>query len=171
MMYGVLLDQITITISEEYFTKFKFIRFGIGQLHVEELTGGQLVSEVRLESPRMGAVLIGILASWWVGLLMGIVLGFIAWSFKNSKEMFALGLRLIFIVLSITIASALVGCGYAELFQLNSPPDWPFPINLYDKKSFIRVGCIHNFSYIGGGIGLLIAIFYGLRRRYKSSIK
>ncbi|WP_321516153.1 hypothetical protein [Marinifilum fragile] len=28
-VYGMLHDQITYTISEEYYTKFKFIQFGI----------------------------------------------------------------------------------------------------------------------------------------------
>ncbi len=166
MAYGILLDQVTFTISDEYFTKFKFIRFGIGQLHMKEIMGA---AEVRLQYPRLGVVQIAVLASWWVGMLMGIILGVIGLFHSNSKEMYRIALKSIFIILAITILVAIIGCAYGGLYVVDNPPDWPFPINLFDQRSFIVVGCIHNFSYIGGGLGLLVAIFYSLRSIRKAS--
>ncbi|HEX8575109.1 MAG TPA: hypothetical protein VF677_02340 [Flavobacterium sp.] len=51
-VYGALHDQITYSISSEYFTVFKFDQFGF-------LDWGN-------NSPRLTTALIGILATWWV---------------------------------------------------------------------------------------------------------
>ena len=59
--YGAIHDQVTFSISPEYFTVFKFDQFGF-------LEWGN-------QNPRMTTALIGVLATWWVGLYIGIFQG------------------------------------------------------------------------------------------------
>ena len=55
-LYGALHNQISYTVSPDYFHAFKFHQFGISS----ELRG------------RIGASIVGWYASWWMGLLIGI---------------------------------------------------------------------------------------------------
>ena len=56
-IYGILNDQLTYTISPEYYTQFKFYQFG-------------LIDFVNDTNPRIGVSVVGFLATWWVGLPM-----------------------------------------------------------------------------------------------------
>ena len=58
-LYGIIHDQVTYSMSTEYFTKFKFIQFGIGQA----------------VPYRLGVSLVGLFATWWTGLIIGFGLG------------------------------------------------------------------------------------------------
>src|SRR6186997_828491 len=54
--YGILHDQVTYTLSEEYFTKFKAEQFRWADLGWP---------------PRVFVAEIGFLATWWVGFVAG----------------------------------------------------------------------------------------------------
>jgi len=57
-IYGFLHDQISYTVSSEYFTHLKYLQFNIqNNLH-----------------NRIGAGLVGVLATWWMGLITGIII-------------------------------------------------------------------------------------------------
>jgi hypothetical protein len=69
-MCGFLHDQISYTVSPEYFTRLKFYQFNI---------------PVSLHN-RIGAGIVGIQATWWMGLLIGIIvipIGLIIPTWKN----------------------------------------------------------------------------------------
>src|SRR5205814_10033702 len=55
-LYGALHNQISYTVSPDYFHAFKFHQFGIP----EQLRG------------RVGASIVGWHASWWMGLFIGV---------------------------------------------------------------------------------------------------
>src|SRR5215210_7232804 len=59
-LYGIVHDQITFTISPEYFTKLKFKQFQYADFGF---------------SDRLFVAVIGFLATWWVGLFVGWVFG------------------------------------------------------------------------------------------------
>src|SRR5713226_9438669 len=59
-LYGVVHNQISYTVSPEYFTKFKFRQFG--------LVDTPLPGRVR-------ASMVGFLASWWIGIPIGVLVG------------------------------------------------------------------------------------------------
>src|SRR5438132_7621148 len=58
-MYGALHDQISYTISPEYFTEMKFRQFAYANFGWP---------------PRMFASEVGFLGTWWVGLIAGWIL-------------------------------------------------------------------------------------------------
>jgi hypothetical protein len=64
-LYGTLHDQLTYTISPEYYTKFKFFQF--------ELTENK--EEAILSNPRLAVAAVGVMATFWMGIPIGIILG------------------------------------------------------------------------------------------------
>ena len=164
-IYGVAHDQVTYTISPEYYTKFKFIQFNLADT----------VAAQHMTQPRSAVVMTGVMATWWMGLGIGLVLGLFALAFRNGDMMFRSALTALWIVLGIAVLMAMVGYFYGHYVLAKKGVDWWLPPTLVDKTAFITVGSIHNFSYAGGGIGMLAGIVYllvknsRLRRRVREA--
>jgi hypothetical protein len=148
-IYGILHDQLTYSISPEYFTKFKYRQFGFEP----EWFGGH----------RQTVAAIGFLATWWAGLFIGISLGLISLFFPDHKTMIATLKTAIRLILIAAIATGAAGFLYGKFHLTNTGVNWWLPENLSGKCAFIIVGSIHNFSYLGGCLGLLISIVYIIR--------
>jgi hypothetical protein len=154
-LYGIVNDQVTYTISPEYFTKFKYIQFGINP---KELGGA-----------RQTVAAIGFLATWWVGLAIGVSLGLGGLAFKNHKTMFRNVLNALLLTFCITVCTGLAGFLYGKFHLVKTGVDWWLPGNLIDKDRFIIVGSVHNFSYLGGLLGLATGIVYLLLKAVRQS--
>ncbi|MGI9526329.1 MAG: hypothetical protein ACR2MS_04370 [Weeksellaceae bacterium] len=172
-IYGVIHDQITYSISEEYYTKFKFIQFGLENWESGQNIGTGKTPEIILDNPRIGAAIVGILATWWVGLIIGVFLGLIGLIHRNGKEMFIVTAKAIALTTGIALLTGLIGLLYGKVFLVENPPNWFLPDNLIDRGHFIMVGSMHNFSYLGGLIGLIVGIGFSMRqkRKYKNGIQ
>lgn len=157
-VYGILNDQLTYTISPEYYTKFKFYQFG-------------LVDLVNATNQRIGVSVVGFLATWWVGLPIGIILGFVGLVHKNSKQMFYVSLRAIFVTVIVAFIIGLIGLAYGKFYLANTGVSWWLPDNLIDTKNFIAVGSMHNFSYLGGLTGVIAGVIYNViqKRKYATT--
>ncbi|MBN2363455.1 hypothetical protein JXL83_04915 [candidate division WOR-3 bacterium] len=155
-IYGVLHDQLTYTISPEYYTKFKFYRFGLAE------DGG-----VYRYSERLGAALVGFSATWWTGIPIGIILGLTGMIHKDWITMSKITAKSLTLVLIISIASGLSGLLIGKFFLANSDFPWNFPENILDKNNFIAVGSMHNFSYAGGLFGLISGIIFSCLNKNK----
>ena len=155
-LYGIIHDQITYSISPEYFTKFKYRQFGFEPAWF----GGD----------RPTVAVIGFLATWWTGLFIGFGLGLTALIFNDHKAMRAAANRAIFIVMAIAMISGFAGFLYGKFVLADAGVDWWLPNDLQNKAAFITVGSIHNFSYLGGLLGLVVGIVYLLRRKYLQRI-
>lgn len=153
-IYGILHDQLTYIISPEYYTKFKFIQFNLDENH--------LTTKARVSA-------VGFLATWWFGLLLGIILSLFGLLHKNWKMMLKISMRSILIALITAFIIGLIGLLYGHFILSKQPRfyfnSWYIPKNIIDLKNYISVGSMHNFSYIGGIIGLILGIIYS----YKTS--
>ena len=144
-IFGIIHDLITFSISPEYFTKFKFIQFRIAPA----LPYG------------LAAAIVGFMATWWTGLVIGIILGITGLLFKDYKRMRKEVLKAIGFVFCITISISLLGFVSGKFYFFNNPPEfYYYPSNLIDKKNYIIAGTIHNASYLGGFVGLIAAMLY-----------
>lgn len=161
-VYGILHDQFTYTVSPEYYTKFKFIMFGLAS-----------DPEETMEYPRLAVTLTGIIATWWVGLIIGIVFGLVSLLHKDRKAMLRSSVKAILLAIAITTVSGFAGLGYGW-FTRNTDG-----IELYyryeygaikDIISFHITGCMHNFSYLGGAIGMLVGIMYIVKQSKKANL-
>lgn len=151
-LYGIIHDQITYSISQEYFTKFKYQQFGF--------------DPVRFGGHRATVALIGFLASWWMGIFIGILLGLTGLIFHHHKIMrraIINGIRVIFVT---SILFAVIGFLWGKYYLIKTGVNWSLPDGLTDTNNFIIVGSIHNFSYLGAVAGILLAIIYMVRRRF-----
>lgn len=162
-VYGILHDQLTYTLSREYYTLFKFDQF-------------QLVPELRANE-RLGAVVVGIGATWWVGTVIGVILGLLRCFRQDFATLFGLKRRALGLVFGTAVFAGLVGwlVGHAKF---GGRADWP--ITFIDERgtdpltealkdpdvfyTFFTCGTVHNFSYLGGLLGLGVAVVWVLRK-------
>lgn len=155
--YGVAHDQLTYSISPEYYTKFKFIQFELGE-------EGQKIGQ-----PRLAVALVGFMATWWMGMFIGIVLSFIGIIHNSWKSMFKVTIYAFLITLAVAFVAGLTGLAYGYSVLAHQPrenfPHWFIPRDLVDFKNFIAVGSMHNFSYIGGSLGLIAGVVYSVSRK------
>jgi hypothetical protein len=152
-LYGIIHDQFTYTISPEYYTKFKFNMFEIPEGFPE----------------RIRVAMVGWDATWWMGVPIGIILGLTGLIHKDAKTMLYVTLKSFLLVIIIAFLTGLIGLLIGEFSLANKPistfSDWYIPYGLVDFKNFISVGSMHNFSYLGGAIGLVAGIIYSIRKK------
>jgi len=149
-LFGVLHNQFTYTISEEFFTQVLFERFGF--------------VEYGRNAPRLVASIIGVWCVWWIGFYAGILFGFVGLFSINVKTMTKSIIHAILIMLGTTAMVGLLGLcyGYFGFSKLEST--CCFTLQIENVKNFIAAVEMHNFSYAGGAIGALIAVLWQLRQ-------
>jgi len=170
-IYGIVHDQITYSISNEYYTKFKFIQFGLENWGMGENIGTPKTPEIKLWNPRMGASIVGVLATWWVGVIVGVVLGLVGLIHENGKEMFRVTMKASLMTIVIALLVGIIGLVYGRLVLANNPPNWFLPDNLINRTNFIMVGSMHNFSYLGGLVGMILSVVYSIQQKKRNGIQ
>ena len=148
-IYGILHNQLSYTISPEYFTKFKFEQFGF--------------VEYGFENKRATVSIIGFWATWWTGLIIGATCGIVGLIQPTSKIMRKSVFGAIIRTVGIAIGFGLLGILVGKFIVSGINTEWNIPKNLADRNAFLRVGTMHNFSYIGGLIGLIFGTIYQVR--------
>ncbi|HEX5316216.1 MAG TPA: hypothetical protein VFX22_06145 [Candidatus Kapabacteria bacterium] len=156
-LYGIGHDQVTYSISPEYYTRFKFIQFNLADSGAAR----------HMTQPRSAVVLVGVKATWWMGLYIGTILGGVALGFRNADRMFASAMQALGLVLLVTVVSGFAGWWYGRHVLAEKGVTWRIPDNLADKPAYITAGTIHNFSYAGTLIGMLAGIVFLLIRNYR----
>jgi hypothetical protein len=143
IVYGILHDQITARICVEYFT--------IGHPPI-----------FRTQSPTLLAFGWGVLATWWVGLLLGIPLAAAARLGGRPKRDVADLIRPILVLFGITGSMAIVG-GITGFFLARAGLVWleePLAYRVPPVKhvAFLTDLWAHNTGYVAaflGGLGLI----------------
>jgi hypothetical protein len=157
-LYGVVHDQITYSMSPEYFTRLKFLQFHYADFGLP---------------PRCFVAEIGFLATWWVGLIAGWFLARVAVPAFPLAEARSAVFRGFAIMLAGASSAALVGIVWGLRLGPNSDLSaWQgFVImrGVVDLPSFVRVAYIHNASYLGGLLGLIIALVPLHRRKQRAA--
>lgn len=144
-LYGVVHDQITFSISREYFTQLKFHQFRYADFGFSERV---LAGEVGFIAT--GAV--GFFAAWFLARM-----AVPAWPFPVALRKCGRGFA---VILGFAVAALAVG----YFLGIHHSPDFSYWIALCeglgvdDVPAFARVGIIHNASYLGGLLGLIAAL-------------
>ncbi len=155
--YGILHDQVTFSISPEYFTKMKFEQFAAADFGLPTRV---FVSEI------------GFLATWWVGLIAAWFLARIAVPVWPGRIAWQKVFAAFSIILTIAFISAVIGwwLGGSDSGKSRFWQEMCASMEIRDVPAFVRVGYIHYASYIGGLIGLITAVF-SLNRWKKKELK
>jgi hypothetical protein len=150
--YGILHDQVTVTISPEYFVVFKNLRPGPGGL-------------------RWAALKLSVLATYWVGVVLAAAL-LVANNPSDRLPQLAYARlrRLALIPIGGALVGALAGAmglgvwGTAKSVEAFSGY---LPV---DAGAFLTVWGMHIGSYAGGGLGGAVAVWRVRVERYSREI-
>ena len=146
-LFGIVHDQISYTVAPEYFTRFKFIQFGLLDVPLPE---------------RARAGIVGFLASWWMGIPLGVLCG-AAGFMQRTPALMARSLVWSLPGIAVfTLAVALAGLAYGGL--QTSPADYPrldmqsagwyVPPGVMHLRRFLCAGYMHNAAYLGGVLAI-----------------
>jgi len=154
-LYGSLHNQISYGDSHDYFHQFKFIQFHI---------------PLTLQN-RIGASIVGWRASWWMGIVIGFFILPISLIVPGFTNYCKAVLRAFGIVAATALATGVCALLYTYLSIEESHDE---RIVLYgneisDPVAFIRAGTMHNFSYLGGLIGIVTGMIWILAERKKAN--
>ncbi len=145
--YGILHDQITYSISPEYFTRVKFAQFHYADFGLPH---------------RVFVAEIGFLATWWVGFVAGWFLARVMVPTFPPQLANRYLVQSLLIIVTVALIAATIG--HLVGLQRRSNPDlssWhglATSHGIQDLPAFVHVAYIHNASYLGGFVGLVAAI-------------
>lgn len=150
-LFGALHDQISYSVSPEYFTLLKFQQF--------HLTEWELPLRVK-------AALVGVLATWWMGVPLGLTLAVAAtrWYGEQATVVFW---RLLPWLLAGSLLASLAGLavGVWQTQDLSAFAHKRVPMGLVDLRSYLCVGFMHKGAYAGGSLALPLGIAWLYWRR------
>lgn len=142
-VYGALHNQLSYSVGSSYFHDFKFAQFGIS-------TDWQ---------NRFGASLVGWRASWWMGLLVGLpafLLGYVI--LRNPQRFLAAGVTSVAAVICCVLLFSMGGLILGMIAPQHAA-NLPLPAGITDTESFLRAALMHEASYYGGFVGVLVALW------------
>lgn len=157
-LYGIINDQITVTISPEYFSVFKHQQF-LSALEVLHVQAAPL---------RVQASVVGALSTFWFGVILGCVMG--AAGICGSRPVLPdkLYRKAVVAIMAFTLLMAAlygaIGWQIAPYFGVNSLP-WPFLKGISDARAAFAVGVWHTGAYNAGVAGVLLGALWELARR------
>jgi len=140
----------------DYFTKFKAVQF-------KDFDYGWPI--------RAFVGLIGFLATWWVGLILGWFLARMSLAKLGRVMNWAEFWPRIGAIFAIMILCESAGYLYGTLRYEQSQELWADWERVYQVKEvgdFARVGHIHNMAYLGGVFGTIVVAVFGFKKEKKS---
>lgn len=148
--YGIIHDMITAHLCVEYFT--------IGHPKI-----------IESESPVLLALIWGIIATWWVGLPMGLLIAGFSQLGKKPKleyrEVMKLIIRLILMMFGIALFAGVVGYFLTELNVIHLVSRLAEQMDSTNHSKFLATGWAHTSSYLSGIIGTFIVCRIIYKRR------
>jgi hypothetical protein len=156
--YGMIHDQISYTVSPEYFTKFKFRQFGIADMNLPD---------------RARVSIVGFLASWWMGIPIGLLVGACGFIHPGHWRMLKISLWSFLIVIVLTFLFGICGLLYGWLqtrnINLANYQGWFIPNDVVDLRRFLCAGYMHNASYLGGTLSIFVACLFQVIVRIRTA--
>lgn len=149
MLYGIVHDQVTARIYLPYFTVFHSPVFNT-------------------ESPTLIAIGWGIIATWWVGAFLGVLLALSARLGHRAKLTFRELLPLVMRLLCVMAACAVLA-GTLGYFVGRLPDEFRGKISPGNERRFLADWWAHNASYASGIVGGIVLCIVAYRRRVRLS--
>lgn len=140
VVYGILHDQVTARVCLEYFTVFHAPVFNT-------------------QSPTLLGIGWGIIATWWVGLFLGVLLAVAARVGKRPKvglrELVKPVIRLMAVVGALALVFGVVGYFAAEQGWVGMSRSWAWAQRIPEARHtrFLADLWAHNASYAFGFLG------------------
>jgi len=148
VLYGVVHDQITARIYLPYFTVFHPPMF-------------------HTQSPTLQALGWGIIATWWMGAFLGLLLAIACRLGTPPKLAFSEMLRPIGVLL-LVMATTAITCGIIGFFWGRVPSDMVGMLSPAAERRFLADWWAHNASYASGFIGALVVCILAVEKRRRA---
>ena len=143
MLYGILHDQVTARLCVEYFTIGHPPIFGT-------------------DDPTLLGLGWGVLATWWVGLSLGVLLAIVARAGKLPRRTAASLIRPIAVLMAISAGGALlagiVGWLLASRGMVTLADPLAMEVPTARHVPFLAAGFAHTASYAFGFLGGLVIL-------------
>lgn len=152
--YGIIHDQITARICVEYFT--------IGHARL-----------IDSDSPTVLGLFWGVVATWWVGLPLGMGLAVAARAGHRPKltacDLLPSLTRLLLVMFTFASLAGLIGfvCSSLGAFKLSEPLASSVPKDRH--VAFLTCGWAHSGSYLAGFLGGVALWIGSWRKRRQAS--
>ncbi len=165
LAYGAINDQITVTISREYFLYGK---------ELAAVVGDPPVSEWAL---RWAAAKVGFKATWSVGLIFGVILLLANNPWRGLPRLPNRRLLALMLVIPATAAAFAVVGGLLGYLGVMTSWHGDFrdmaAANLWRPGRFMATWGVHLGGYVGGLVGTVVAVWttIGARRRHAAGLK
>jgi hypothetical protein len=163
-MYGIVHDFITYKISPEYFTNYKFIQFGL-------IESGNNVPVNTLQL----LVFTGWSSTWWVGFIAAGIFSGVAFRLKKAKTMAGAMVKASLIMMGTAMLFGILGYNIGFFYEGLALPDLAHECykcgTIQNPGAFNAVGYIHNFSYAGGFMGIILGVVSILKLRHKIAVE
>jgi hypothetical protein len=156
-LFGAIHDQISYTVSPEYFTCFKFPMFHLLDANIPE---------------RIRASQVGFLASWWMGIPLGLLTGLAGFIHADAAKMRSALVWSLPVIMGFVLLFALCGLFYGyiqtQAIDLAGYRGWYIPEGVQDLRGFLCAGYMHNSAYLGGVFAIPVAWLFHMvvRRRH-----
>ena len=152
-LFGIIHDEISYSVSNEYFTKFKFIQFRLLDTNLPD---------------RFRAAEVGFLASWWMGIPLGVLCGSAGFIQRSPPLMRHALIWSLLVIATFTCGPCLrvVPNGTIDLARYRG---WFIPPDVHELRRFLCAGYMHNAAYIGGGLSVPAAWLFHFIFRARNS--
>ena len=147
-LFGAIHNQISYSVSSEFFKNFLFGNFG--------------VYDWEIKNDRILASLVGILGSYWVGLILGIIYSII-FLFLKTENNFKNILYAIFRNIGFAFIGSLAGYIIGKFISLENSGVF-IDFGTQFPRNYIEASYMHTGSYFGGIVGLVLGIIYLFKR-------
>jgi hypothetical protein len=145
VLYGIVHDQFTARICVEYFTEFHPPVFAT-------------------QSPTLLALGWGVIATWWAGAFIGLLLA-VAARFGRRPKISANDIAPMVLVLMGIMAACAIAAGFIGLFAAPVPPAIANMLPPAMHRRFLAAWWAHSASYLSGFAGgLVLCTLIWLRR-------
>ncbi len=111
----------------------------------------------------------GVLASWWMGIPLGIIITGVGFIQQDFKRIFLVTLQSFLVVIAVAMLVGMLGLLYGyfqtQEFILSEYQGWFIPDDLTQPRRFLCAGYMHNSSYLGALLALPLAIFFQVHKK------
>lgn len=155
IVYGILHDLVTVRMCIEYFT----------------LAHPRLIVGPRAEDPTTLAVLWGVIATWWVGLIAGVALSIAAragsWPKLTLRDLWIPIVGAVALVFVLAMMALVAGWS-AGVSGRYPPPKWITDQMPYDRwRHFVSASWAHSASYGAGALAGLALCGHAVLLRWR----
>jgi len=152
--YGIVHDQVTARVCVEYFT--------VGHPRI-----------IASESPTILGLVWGVVATWWVGLPLGIALAFAArgggWPALDVSDLRGGVFILLGVMALCAVVAGVVGHELAVTGQVGFPSEWAPGVAPSKRAALIGDWWAHSASYDVGILGGMVLCAVTFWRRWRRS--